>query len=100
MKKNAKRLFAVILSLAMVCGSMLTVNAASTTRFGEYGGGSYSTNLTIQTDRNYVSASVSCSPESPSDVYNRQGNVPDAVPLHDRSRSQRDSEREYREKLK
>lgn len=69
MKKNAKRLFAVILSLAMVCGSMLTVNAASTTRFGEYGGGSYSTNLTIQTDRNYVSASVSCSPESPSDVY-------------------------------
>ena len=27
------------------------------------------TNLTIQTDRNYVSASVSCSPESPSDVY-------------------------------
>lgn len=41
MKKNAKRLFAVILSLVMVCGSMLTVNAASTTRFGEYGGGSY-----------------------------------------------------------
>ena len=49
-------------------GSVLTVNAATTTQSGEYGGAYYSASLTLE-KRSHVSASIFCAPESPSDVY-------------------------------
>ena len=49
-------------------GSVLTENAATTTQSGEYGGAYYSASLTLE-KRSHVSASISCAPESPSDVY-------------------------------
>lgn len=52
----------------MIFGSMLTVNAATTTQSGEYGGAYYSASLTLVSG-SHVSASLSCTPESPSDVY-------------------------------
>lgn len=49
-------------------GSMLTVNAATSIQHGEYGGDAYSAALTL-VSYSHVSASLSCTPESPSDVY-------------------------------
>lgn len=68
MRKNAKRILTLGLSLVMIFGSMLTVNAATSIQHGEYGGDAYSAAMTL-VSYSHVSASLSCTPESPSDVY-------------------------------
>lgn len=65
--KKYKKMSVLILALIMIFGSAIHVNAATTTQIGEYGSGTYSVALTIEPS-SHASASVSYTPESPSDT--------------------------------